>query len=1166
MKNISYVLVVFLLFLTSLLNAQSRIDTIVSLKAQRFYSPIRTVDGSYGTGVVSFEFQVPVEIPVINGSSGNHKAEIQYLSPNGKWDKISYTGNAVKGRSGNAMQGNKYLLDNNGGNPVQGTILKAKKVILSIKNGDKDNGSPTEVELPLPLAVSFTFQVIRCSNGPVQLIMNSNDPISSVVWNPGNVTAPFIGAGGGFTYRTLYVDPTYRGPYSYTVRFSDGTTFSRTVTALMESNVTAPTVNAGIDQSRATCLAPHTFNIAGVVSGSLGTGTWSSPTGGTFGNANNLSTTYTFSAADIANGTVTLTLSSRGYVCNATDQVVLSIPLPATVNAGTDLTICNASIVNLNGIIGGGSTGAIWSGGAGTFSNVNALNSTYSPTPAEISSGSVVLTLTATGSPCGNVSDQKMLNFYVNPVFTVPPVSVYCGTTATLTANSAVAGVTYNWTPQGGGALLTGNPVTTPVLTANKTYLVSASLSGNPCIVNRSIIVQVLGTPAIHAVGGSTVTCNQAFTVAINDTPSVSPLNTFEWLQSGIVVGTGDTYTATPPVSSSTQTLLFRLRMNGNAGCISNAVTITANPCGNCSAVNLSPKWATYFGGSGFDEISEIAVKSNNNIVVLGNTDGLARNLPTTGSTVVRDIGTSSGSGFGEVFLAEISADGQAVVWIDYIHIEAPANVVSLALDKTDDNVYLAIQHQTGSLAPYDYTYLGSGGAQQNSLLRLDAGGAVSWRKQYFMSGTMQVMTSGNDGHLYIGGSAFGVLASSPNIADLPAILNGGLLAQQNVTSGDMFVLKVSKANATDVWSQLLDYYRIVGSTNPCSQSSETPNKIIQGSLGELYICGAQSDNNCQGGGFATKGLAYNVRQNGSIGWAKLYTGTQAFDQYTGICEDQGTLALVGLRNANGFGPNGLIGSDIYLERLALATGTSQATRVIGGSDTDVQHGITADGSGKIYVTGYTASSNISASFQAVNPSVMFYHGNHTSYQPLAPSPVNSQDIFVGRFSGNNFIPDWFTYYGSGSTVKSYQNNDIGYDLVLDNSGNLYVVGSTKSLDFQVASPTQAIYQGNQDGAIVKLGCTNGLRESELISENSLTEMSIFSVHPNPFSSSFVISLPEDRVYKLELTDSKGNKIFEQNNVVNATEILIDHLESGLYNLRLLDVFETRSYKLIKIE
>ncbi|MES2591987.1 MAG: hypothetical protein V4608_08890, partial [Bacteroidota bacterium] len=130
-----------------------------------------------------------------------------------------------------------------------------------------------------------------------------------------------------------------------------------------------------------------------------------------------------------------------------TNVTVTSSPVPV-VNAGSDQTTCGTS-VTLNGTVTG-ATGGIWSGGNGTFSPDNtSLTATYTPSVAELASGTVILTLSSTGNgSCSAVSDQVILHVSTPISVSISPPTLICfGQMATLTANvsGGIAPFTYLW-------------------------------------------------------------------------------------------------------------------------------------------------------------------------------------------------------------------------------------------------------------------------------------------------------------------------------------------------------------------------------------------------------------------------------------------------------------------------------------------------------------------------------------------------------------------------------------------------------------------------------------------------------------------------------------------------------------------------------------------------
>src|SRR5437763_11433310 len=102
----------------------------------------------------------------------------------------------------------------------------------------------------------------------------------------------------------------------------------------------------------------------------------------------------------------------------ATPPAVLTVNTPATASAGGNQAICaGSSTAGLGGSVGGGATGGTWSSsGTGTFlPDATVLNATYNPSAADITAGTVTLTLTSTGqtAPCGPATAQVIVT--INP-------------------------------------------------------------------------------------------------------------------------------------------------------------------------------------------------------------------------------------------------------------------------------------------------------------------------------------------------------------------------------------------------------------------------------------------------------------------------------------------------------------------------------------------------------------------------------------------------------------------------------------------------------------------------------------------------------------------------------------------------------------------------------
>jgi hypothetical protein len=132
-------------------------------------------------------------------------------------------------------------------------------------------------------------------------------------------------------------------------------------------------------------------------------------------------------------GTVRAKLTVTGASCNdAVDTVDLTVSPKAVSNAGADQEVCASSpAVTLNGSISGSALSASWSGGSGTFNpNANTLNAVYTPSQAEITAGTVTLTLT-TNDPagsCGPAADTMTIKINPNPSVEISLADACLGT------------------------------------------------------------------------------------------------------------------------------------------------------------------------------------------------------------------------------------------------------------------------------------------------------------------------------------------------------------------------------------------------------------------------------------------------------------------------------------------------------------------------------------------------------------------------------------------------------------------------------------------------------------------------------------------------------------------------------------------------------------------
>jgi gliding motility-associated-like protein len=375
-----------------------------------------------------------------------------------------------------------------------------------------------------------------------------------------------------------------------------------------------PTVNAG------TTLVSCANNPVVTLNGSFTSSTGAQWSGGTgFFNPTNqtMNATYTPSATEIANGFVTLTLTSTGAgACTpATSSVNITINPSPVVNAGANFSMCAN---NLNTPLSGSvnfATGGIWSGGAGTYSpNATTLNAVYQPTAAEISAGFVVLTLTSTGNgTCNAVSSQVTITLTPAPAVDAGVNMSVCANNpmAQLNASFTVAaGVTWSggaglYNPSSNAVNAQYTPSASEISNGSVTLTLTSFGNGNCLPVSDQVTISITPAPVVNA-GADVFACVDNLSVPM--TGSVTgPTTSGVWSTAGTGSFVPNPFTLTGSyIASSVDSIIgsvnLTLTSTGNGLCtpVTDVMTVfilpagTANAgidrtvCANNSAVNLT--------------------------------------------------------------------------------------------------------------------------------------------------------------------------------------------------------------------------------------------------------------------------------------------------------------------------------------------------------------------------------------------------------------------------------------------------------------------------------------------------------------------------------------------------------------------------------------------------
>ncbi|HEY9047794.1 MAG TPA: hypothetical protein VIN08_17930, partial [Ohtaekwangia sp.] len=414
-----------------------------------------------------------------------------------------------------------------------------------------------------------------CSTSTITLAGTIGGSATSATWSggtgtfaPNNTTlnAIYTPSAAEITAGTVTLTLTTNDPAGACTAASDNVTITINQAA---------TVNAGTDQ---TICAGNTVTLAGTIGGSATSATWSGGTGTFAPNNTTLNAVYTPSAAEITAGTVTLTLTTNdpaGICTAATDNVTITINAAATVNAGPDQTICAGNTVTLAGTIGGSATSGTWSGGTGTFApNNTTLNAVYTPSAAEVTAGTVTLTLTTTG-PCAAATDNVVIT--ISPVATVnagPDQTICAGNTVTLAGT--VGGSATGGTWSGGTGTFAPNNTT-----LNAVYTPSAAE------VTAGTVTLTLTTtgPCAAVTDNVTITINPAATVNAGPDQTICGGNTVTL--AGTIGGsaTGGTWSGGTGTFAPNNTTLNAVYTPSAAEVTAGTVTLTLTTTGPCAAV-----------------------------------------------------------------------------------------------------------------------------------------------------------------------------------------------------------------------------------------------------------------------------------------------------------------------------------------------------------------------------------------------------------------------------------------------------------------------------------------------------------------------------------------------------------------------------------------------------
>lgn len=257
-------------------------------------------------------------------------------------------------------------------------------------------------------------------------------------------------------------------------------------------------------------------------------------------------------------------------------------------------------------------------------------------------------------------------------------------------------------------------------------------------------------------------------------------------------------------------------------------------------------------------------------------------------------------------------------------------------------------------------------------------------------------------------------------------------------------------------------------------------NGIAVDVAGNVYITGdttsvdfptinaIQPDFNGGGAVFNNDAFVTKLDQNGTVLWSTYFGGSNdefgidiAVDIAGGVYVTGNTNSLDFL-TVNAFQTaygGGSFNGDAFVTKLSSLGNSVLYSTYLGGRDEDISRGIAVDNNGNAFVTGSTGGFSPFPADPV--PGFADFPTTENAFQTTTTNNVN-RDAFVTKLSRNGRTLEYSTLLGGFDL-------DSGIDIDVDNNGNAYITGSTRSFDFPLQNPLQNFYGGDSDIFVTKL-------------------------------------------------------------------------------------------------
>lgn len=487
-----------------------------------------------------------------------------------------------------------------------------------------------------------------------------------------------------------------------------------------------------------------------------------------------------------------------------------------------------------------------------------------------------------------------------------------------------------------------------------------------------------------------------------------------------------------------------------------------------------------------------------------------AMTVDASGNIYVTGLTLSAGGAHYDIVTIKYNADGN-ILWLQKYN--GPA-------DSTDYPGALVVD-PSGNVYVAGSSY-GIGSKSDFVVLKYNSSGVQQWVQRY-------------NGPANDGDNSYGLAVDASGNVYVTGSSYGG------ASSYDYYTIKYNSAGVQQ-WAQ-----RYNGTGN----SFDSPSSIAVDNSGNVYIAGYSTG---VGTGYDYLTIKYNSA--GVQQWEQRYNGTG------NSTDNVFSLKIDGSANVyiTGFSGGSGSGNDYLTIKYNTAGVQQWLQRYNGtGNGSDIARGLVVDDSGNVYISGYTTGSTSGADMTTIKYNsggiqqwLQIYNGiGNSNDEVYALTKDGSGNIYVTGFStgsgtGSDYATLKYNAAGSPQWLQSYNgptgNTDESYSVAVDASGYVYVTGGSQS-------------STGLDIATVKYSHPIGIQN---ISSEVPDNFSLGQNYPNPFNpvTNIRFQVPVTGLVKVTVFDISGREVAElvnQNLSAGTYNIDFDasHLSSGAYFYRL---------------